>query len=134
MDEQINTYNLLLFHSINMVGSLIKGDLVSFYEIYESFDKLGIFNSNWENEVSEKLTNIGDNLNDLLDSINNMERKISDQLINLNYATQESFQSLYHSNEKLLKEVGSTMGMSNLLNAIQIYGQYKIYKNTKEIE
>ena len=45
-----------------MVGALVSEDLITFYEIYESFDKLGMFNSNWENEVSKKLQNIGEKL------------------------------------------------------------------------
>lgn len=128
--DQINTYNLLVFHSINMIGALLKNDLVVFYEIYESFDKLGIFNSNWENEVSEKLTNIGDNLNALLDSIYEMEQSITAQMSHLTYVTEESFKSLNQSTTKLLEEVGSTMGLNNLLNVIQTYEQYKINKNT----
>ena len=69
LKNQVNSYEVLVFHSMNMLGSLLSDDLITFYEIYESFDKLGIFNSSWENEVSEKLINIGDKLNDLMYSI-----------------------------------------------------------------
>ena len=44
--EQIESYELLLFHSLNMIASLINGDQLTFYKIYVSFDKLNIFNSN----------------------------------------------------------------------------------------
>jgi hypothetical protein len=36
--------------------------MITFYEIYETFDQLGVFNSNWENEVSNKLSEIGDGI------------------------------------------------------------------------
>ena len=49
----IENYNLLLFHSLNMIVSIgEKTDFITFYQIYEVFDKLNVFNSNWENELS----------------------------------------------------------------------------------
>ena len=47
LKNQIHFYELLVFHSVNMIGSLISEDLITFYEIYELFDKFSIFNSNW---------------------------------------------------------------------------------------
>ena len=69
-----------------------------FYEIYESFDKLGIFNSNWENDVAEKLVNIGDKLDDLMYSIYHMENKIVRSIDNLTYVTQEYISRLNNTN------------------------------------
>ncbi len=131
LKNQIHAYELLVFHSINMIGSLVSEDLISFYEIYESFDKLGMFNSTWENEVSEKLTNIGDKLDDLMHSIYNMEQNIVNELSNLSYVTQESFEDLNKSVTSQLKEVESSINTNNLLTGIQTYQLYKINKNTK---
>ena len=114
-----------------MIGSLVCDDLITFYEIYESFDKLGIFNSNWENEVSEKLTNIGDKLNDLMYSINKMEQNIVNELSNMSYVAQESFNELSQSVSNQLEEIDSTIKFNNLLTGIQTYQLYKINKNTK---
>jgi hypothetical protein len=131
LKNQIHSYELLVFHSINMIGALLSQDLISFYEIYESFDKLGIFNSNWENEVSEKLTNIGSKLDDLMYSIYNMEQNIVSELNNLSYITQESFEDLNRSVTSQLREVESSINTNNLLTGIQAYQLYKINKNTK---
>ncbi len=131
LKNQIHAYELLVFHSINMIGALVSEDLITFYEIYESFDKLGMFNSNWENEVSEKLTNIGDKLDDLLYSIYNMEQNIVSELSHLSYVTQESFEDLNRSVTSQLKEVESSINTNNLLTSIQAYQLYKINKNTK---
>ncbi|MBM3187011.1 MAG: hypothetical protein FJZ67_11985 [Bacteroidetes bacterium] len=131
LKNQIHAYELLLFHSINMIGSMVSEDLITFYEIYESFDKLGMFNSNWENEVSEKLTNIGDKLDDLMYSIYNMEQNIVSELSHLSYVTQESFEDLNRSVTSQLKEVQSSINTNNLLTGIQAYQLYKINKNTK---
>ena len=131
LKNQIHAYELLVFHSINMIGALVSEDLIAFYEIYESFDKLGIFNSNWENEVSEKLTNIGSKLDDLMYSIYNMEQNIVSELSHLSYVTQESFEDLNKSVTSQLKEVESSINTNNLLTGIQAYQLYKINKNTK---
>lgn len=129
--NQIYAYELLVFHSINMIGALVSEDLITFYEIYESFDKLGMFNSNWENEVSEKLTNIGDKLDNLMYSIYNMEQNIVSELGHLSYVTQESFEDLNRSVTSQLKEVESSINTNNLLTGIQAYQLYKVNKNTK---
>lgn len=133
LKNQIHAYELLVFHSINMIGALVSEDLISFYEIYESFDKLSIFNSNWENEVSEKLTNIGDKLDDLMQSIYNMEQNIVNELSHLTYITQESFEDLNRSVTTQLREVESSININNLLTGIQAYQLYKINKNTKSL-
>jgi len=109
LKNQIHNYELLMFHSINMVVSISTDNLMAFYEIYETFDKLNVFNSNWENEVSEKLTNIGDKLDDLMYSIYNMEQNIVSELSNLNYVTQSSFEDLNRSVTSQLKEVESSI-------------------------
>jgi hypothetical protein len=131
LNNQIHSYELLVFHSINMVGALVSEDLISFYEIYESFDKLNIFNSNWENEVSEKLRNIGDKLSGLMYAIYNMEQNIVNELNNLSYVTQESFEDLNRSVTSQLKDVQSSINTNNLLTGIQAYQLYKINNNTK---
>ena len=131
LKNQIHAYELLVFHSINMIGALVSEDLITFYEIYESFDKLSMFNSNWENDVSEKLTNIGDKLDDLMYSIYNMEQNIISELSHLSYVTQESFEDLNRSVTSQLKEVESSINTNNLLTGIQAYQLYKINRNTK---
>ncbi len=131
LKNQIHTYDSLLFHSLSMITSLIENDLVTFYELYETFDKLGIFNSNWENEISEKLTDISDGLNEIIYLIDKMERNIVQSINNLTYVTQDSFAKLNLSVTNQLKGVDSLLRFGNLLSGIQTYQLYKINKNTK---
>jgi hypothetical protein len=116
-----------------MIGSLLSEDLITFYEIYESFDKLGIFNSTWENEVSEKLLNLGDKLDELMFSIYNMEQNIVSELSNLSYITESSFDDLNKSITTQLAEIDSSININNLLTGIQTYQLYKINRNTKSL-
>lgn len=124
--NQIHTYNLLLFHSINMVTSLIDNDLITFYEIYECFDQLGVFNSNWENEVSIRLDEIGSKITDLMYAINKMEARIVNSIVNLTYTTQESFKKLTSSVNTQLSSIDSSIKFNNLLTGIQTYQIYSI--------
>lgn len=134
LKNQIHAYELLVFHSINMIGALVSEELITFYEIHESFDKLGMFNSNWENEVSEKLTNIGDKLDELMYSIYNMEQNIVNELSHLSYVTQESFEDLNRSVTGQLSSIDSSIKFNNLLTGIQAYQMYKINRNTKGLD
>ena len=109
-----------------MITSLVDGDLITFYEIYESFDQLGVFNSNWENEVSNKLSDIGNGIRDLMYSINNMEYKIVNSINNLNYMTQSSFLELNMSVNSKLKKIDSKMDYNNILLGLQTYKRYNI--------
>ena len=128
LKNQIHFYELLVFHSINMIGALLLEDLITFYEIYELFDKFSIFNSTWENEVSERLQNIGDKLDDIMFSIDDMERNIIEGLNSLSYVTRESFVSLNLSVTDQLKQVKSSINTGNLISTIQSYQLYKINK------
>jgi len=131
LKNQIHAYELLLFHSLNMITSIVEEDLIVFYEIYESFDKLNMFNSNWENEVSQKLSNIGKGLNDLLFSIDSMERNIVSSLNELSYVSQEGFSNLNISVTRELQSIDSSIKFNNLLTGISTYQLYKINKQTK---
>jgi hypothetical protein len=133
LNNQIYSFNLIIIHSLSMLSALIDNDMVTFFEIYESFDKLNVFNSNWENEVSEKLTDIGDKLDDLMLAIYNMEQTMLKELQNLSYMTQDSFANLHRSVNSQLAEINSSINTNNLLSGIQAYQLYKINRNTKGI-
>ena len=133
LKNQIHSFESILFHSLNMINSLVEEDLITFYEIYESFDKLNMFNSNWENEVSDKLTNIGEGLEDLMFSIQKMEENIVSQLKTLTYVTDDGFSGLNKSLSTKLTDINSSLNLNNLLTGIQTYQMYKINNNTKSI-
>lgn len=133
LKNQIHAFNLLIFHSLNLITSLLESDLVTFYEIYESFDKLGMYNSNWENQISDKLKNIETKLDDLMISIYQMELTLVHELSQLKYITQESFKELNSNVTKQLSSIESSINFNNLLTGIQTYQLYKINKNTKTL-
>ena len=126
---EIRTYNLVLFNSLNMIVSLIEDDMVTFYEIYEEFDSINIFDSQHEKDESKKLTIIKGGLDKLMNEIRNMGNQISDSMFELSYVTEESNKQL--SNK--LSEINSSIKVGNLISTINTYQNYKINKKTKSL-
>lgn len=121
LKDQIHTYNLVLFNSLNMIVSLVEDDMITFYEIHEMFDTLNMFDSKHEKDVSQKLLNIGDGLNDLMSEIRVMGDQISNSMNELSYVTEESNKQLTNK----LSEIDSTMKVGNLISTINTYQNYK---------
>lgn len=137
LENEIHSYNLLLINSLNLIASLIDDDQMTFYEIYERFDKLNIFNSNWENELSQKLTTLNrsvlelnSNIQSLMYEIRDMGDRIVSSIEDLSYITEESTIML----DNRLGEIDSSIKTNNLLTSIQTYQTYKINTNTKSLK
>jgi hypothetical protein len=141
-DLQYESFSLLLFRSYEMVLSLIKEDLISFYEIYEIFDSVGVFESNWESEMKNTLSEIkilnAESVKSLLSissQLQSLEMTMINQLSNIN----ESIGDVKHSvdgvrvsidnmNESLTKElkgVNNKLWWNNLFQVVQIYQNRK---------
>lgn len=127
LKNEIYSYESILFHALNMVVSLIEDDMITFYEIYESFDRLDMFNSKWENEIANKLSNIGDGLTNLMYSINEMNHNIAREITTLSYDMEKSSVAL----EKQLKELNSGIEVNNMISTFQSYQMYNINRNLK---
>jgi hypothetical protein len=127
LKNEIHLYNLILYKSMNMVVSLISNEMISFYETYDMFDKLDIFNSKWEIELSEKLKNIANNLGQIGVSVNQLNANM------VNYLQQLSFENnaAHHSLTKELKSINSSIDSNNLLQLVSTYQLSKINKQTK---
>tara|TARA_B100000963_G_C22525028_1_gene624878 strand:+ start:97 stop:1152 length:1056 start_codon:yes stop_codon:yes gene_type:complete len=133
LKNQIHTYESVFYHSLQLINSIVQDDLITVNEIYEEFDKLKMFKSDHEREVSEKLSDIKDGLSGLMYSINSMETNIVGGLNQLSYMTGEGFSNLNNSLSKELKSIKSGIGFNNLLTGVQTYQMYKINKNTKSL-
>ncbi len=125
LKNQIVTLETLYFHSISMVTTLINNDLITFYEIYECFDKLGVFNSNWENEINSRLNSIESKLDDILNSIYELEVTMIKSMSLLTYVTKDSFKNLEKFITLELRDINSNLKFNNLLNTIQTYKMLK---------
>ena len=124
LKDDIHSYNLILFSSLNMIVSLVEDDMITFYELHEMFDNLNIFDSKHEKDISQKLTNIGYELRDLMYSIEEMGRNIENQIGELTYVTEQTNRAL----DNQLQSIDSSIRTNNLLTGINAYQTYKLKK------
>tara|TARA_B100000989_G_C19493544_1_gene450918 strand:+ start:439 stop:1524 length:1086 start_codon:yes stop_codon:yes gene_type:complete len=127
--EQIQFYNLLRINSLQMISSLIDDDRLTFFTIHENFDKLGVWNTNFENQFLSKMDILNSNIERLISEINIMGSSINQSIDKLITITHENTSSLSDK----LSEVGSKLDVSNMLSTINTYQNYKINKNTKSL-
>lgn len=133
LKNEVNTYHMLLANGFTMIVALVKDEVITYSKIYESMDRINIFDSQWEKDVSQKLSNIGDGLNSLMYEIEASNRRIVNELSNLTYATEEGYRGLNRSITNELQSIDSSIKFNNLLTGIQTYQMYKVNKNTKSL-
>ena len=110
-----------------MLSSFVDDDRITFYVIYEKFDKLGVWNTNFENQLLSKIDLLNSNINRLISEFNNMSDSIDNSISELISITEENTSSL--SNK--LGEIGSKLDTSNILNTINTYQNYKTNKRLR---
>lgn len=119
MENQIKTMDYYRNMAVAMIVFYLNDKKIRYFEVYEAFEKLGVFDSTWQKNVLTKL-----------DSIENRLAQISNQLTELN----QNFISLVESSENVaseLKEINSSIMTNNMLQAITAYQAWRINKNTK---
>lgn len=149
--NQIHTYQTVYLHSLNMLVSLIEEDDITFYEIYEVFDKLEVFNSKWENDVSSHLSNINKSVETLNKNVETLNKNVVLGFTGLMFQIDElegnllrGMKDMVYLQGNYMKELGltltkelnnidSSIKVNNLLTGISTYQLYKINKNTKSL-
>ena len=129
-ESQYHSYAVTIFESFKMMLSLVKDDLITFYESYEKFDQLKIFESNWEGEVSKSLSDIKElnvqtvqQLMNLSKQIQSMEESI---VTGLKVSADQITASIDGMNDSLTKEL---KGVNNKLWWNNVFQTIKIYQN-----
>ena len=106
----------------SMLIFLLEGKQIYFFQILESFDKLGALDSSWQKSVSNKMSSIESKLDLMISGISNLN---------------DSINSLIEKNDdisKQLQSIDSGISTNNVLQAITAYQVYKINKNTKSLK
>lgn len=125
--EQIQFYNVMRLNSLQMISSFIDDDRITFYLIYEKFDRLGVWNTNFENQFLFKIDTLNSNIEGLIFEIKEMSNSINYSINDLISITEENTFSLSDK----LKEIGSKLDVSNMLNTINTYQNYKTNKRLR---
>ena len=121
LENQVKTMEYYRNMAVAMVIFYLNDKKIRYFEIYEAFEKLGVFDSTWQKNVLNKLDNIEIRL-----------AQISNQLTELN----QKFIALVDSSENVvseLKEINSSIMTNNMLQTITAYQTWRINKNTKSL-
>ena len=114
INNQIGGYNLIYLNSVTLIVCFCENELVVFYELYETFDDLGVFKTNYEKEILESLNSIGANINNLNNNIVHKLMLIEQQLINiscgigeLNSTMQQNIQAINNLEDSIVSSFKS---------------------------
>lgn len=158
--EQVNSYNIVYYYSLNMLVGLLEGNYVVFYELYEEFDELGIFKNKFEKDLTTTLTDIKEELKtmkvDIVKKLNIMESQLEkvvtgvnqinrnldeivNGLINIEESISNGFNSLNHTIDSNFDDLNTNLsnGLENLNstvafgNMINAISAYQSYKINK---
>lgn len=113
LEGQIGAMNFYKLMGLAMLAFYLNDNKIRYFEIYEAFDKLGVFDSKWQKNVLSKLSNIEERLQD-----------VNNSLIKMN----KNFTSLLNSNETIyeeLKSINSSIITGNMLQALTAYNTMK---------
>jgi len=83
LNQHIISYQSLVLSSFKMIKSLDEDDMITFYEMYELFDKLGIFDTQWQKSMLEKLGDLTSTLEDVSTSLKSLNSTIESGLNDL---------------------------------------------------
>ena len=158
--EQVNSYNIVYYYSLNMLVGLLEGDYVVFYELYEEFDELGIFKNKFEKDLTTSLTDIKEELKTMkvdiirkltiienqlgkvikgINQINQNLNEVVNGLINIEESISNGFNSLNHTLDSNFNDLNTNLsnGLENLNstvafgNMINAISAYQLYKVNK---
>jgi hypothetical protein len=108
INQSLKTYQVFLVHSLNMITSLTEGDLITYNEIYLSFDRMKVFNSEWQNEISNTFSNLSKDMKSMSSDV----KSLSYDIKNMNYNISTRL-DLLASNVRSM-EIGLTSELYNL--------------------
>jgi hypothetical protein len=115
-----------------MVFSLSQNDLMTFFEVYNTFDKQRVFDSQYQRDVTKYLDEIKEGVSQLnlnvmavLGKLDSLNEALSNQLNQIN-SNLVDYQSRIIEG---LENVDSKISFNNILTGIQNYQLYKINRN-----
>jgi phage-related protein len=118
-----------------MIFSISKNDLMSFFEVYNTFDKQRVFDSQYQREVTNNLDEINEgvsqlnvNVISLIGKLDSLNEALSSQLFQINSNLVDYQAQIVEG----FNAVESKLAFNNVIAGIQNYQLYKINNNLKK--
>jgi hypothetical protein len=120
-ESEINKIQYLEGLCISMIVFGIEGKKLRYFEILESFEKLGALDSTWQKNIQQRLGSIEAKLDFIIGGILSLNGKMDNLINNGDLVIKE------------LESINSTIATGNVIQALNLYQNYKINKNTKSL-
>lgn len=127
------SYQMIVISTMSMINSSINKKTVQYYREYELLESVGLFQSTWEKEVGQKLTDIDENIKTIINKISRMEQKIINSLESNSNKIIEGVNELENSLNSSLSSINRSISLNTFVKGIQTYQTYKINQNTKSL-
>tara|TARA_B100000674_G_C37850032_1_gene919500 strand:- start:100 stop:1296 length:1197 start_codon:yes stop_codon:yes gene_type:complete len=124
IQKNIHGWQLLQANGIYMIDSLIHERNIQFFRLYQSFEKLGVFDTTWQKNISEQLILLNSNISGLIDATESMSDGIISAIGDLTHATEKQTEKISGN----ISSIDSSVKFGNLLSAINIYQNHRIGK------
>lgn len=122
---EMKAYTAVQYNAIHMVNALLNDDMITFYEIYEAFDQLELWHSQYEKVSTAQLKSLNDNIRSLIRTTEESTNRIVDGLGDLTYRMAEQNDNL--------KKIHGAVTAGNLLSVINTFQLHRISKNTRSL-
>jgi hypothetical protein len=122
---ELTGYSSVQYTALHMVNALLTEDMITFYQIYEAFDKLEIWDSHYQQMSMAELKNTNRNLEQLIKLTEDFSNQILHEIGGL-------AQRMTEQNAKL-ENICSAVQAGNMLMAVNTYQLHGISKNTEQI-
>ena len=120
--KQIEYYNQLLLLSINMIVALKSNKMIIFFKIYETFDQIGVFDSNWEKSLLNKMDELNISIKDLVVQIQQMEMRLNQKIEDLGYDIQRNIDEMKDTVINEISQLNDGSSILTLINTFQLIG------------
>tara|TARA_B100000927_G_scaffold15102_1_gene11837 strand:+ start:96 stop:1130 length:1035 start_codon:yes stop_codon:yes gene_type:complete len=134
IELNVNFFQVCLVHSLNMIASLMDEDLITYHQIYETFDEMKVFNSNWQNDFLDGISELGLGIAMLRRDMNMMNEAILDEMYNIGNEIQSlsyNIDSFSDTVSSQLKSIDSGIQFNNLLGIVNTFQFRKMNKRLK---
>lgn len=121
---QIICYYKLEISAIAMTTSLLENKKIEFNMFHEVFDKMNVFDSNYQVMMKQNLLKINSNLSQVINSIHSLETELIFSLDSLS----GSIENMNENIDNQLSKINSSVKVGNLINSINTYQNYRTKK------
>ena len=128
LKHEYASFEVSLFSALAMVKAIINKDALTYFEIYDVFEKNNTFISTWEMGISNLFEDLKDTIVSgflkIENGIRNLDKNLTTSLANLSYINEDYIKYFGEEIGTELKEIKSAIRFNNLIQVIDLYRNY----------